>query len=178
MPYVKTAKVPPVRRSTFVKSVGLAYLKGYRVLTDGTVKGPRGPRRTYTYACGPQFSVSLGGKRAFPVRVAALLAFQLWGETAFREGVRITFRDGDNTNVTARNLFLTTAHQSRDKRKLTDEQVRAARKAWAFRQKTVVQIAREYGMGRSNARAMLLRQTYADVEMRDHTTPLHRRPAA
>jgi hypothetical protein len=160
----------PIRRTGATKNLGLAYMKGYRVQPDGRVRGPRGFRKLTSVGGRLAFSIKTPDNKPVQIYAAQLHAFQLWGATAVREGVYVSHRDGDRTNLAARNLILTTRIRY-GHRKLTANQVRYARKAYRLGRKSTVQLSRELGLGRYRMQDMLMERSYRWVEMHDHDCP-------
>ena len=153
----------------------LAIEQGYRISPNGEVIGKKGKvlapitdTRGYRY-----FNVREKGQRkTLKVLIHRLQAHSIFGEAIFEEGVHVRHLDGDARNNAQSNLALGSSHDNimdrtaTDRqvhavkaatvlRKLTDDQVRAAREARA-KGARVIDLAEEYGVVKGTM-SMLLR---------------------
>jgi hypothetical protein len=106
-----------------LQAVEAAYLRGYRVQEDGRFTSPSGkvlPYRTARFFRNP----ANPSEGTHCVRATSLAAYCFFGPKAVdkmaRQGFRLAFRDGDRTNLTRANVFLTPMNSHR--RRLSDEE--------------------------------------------------------
>lgn len=161
------------------RRVAEAYEKGYRVLEDGSVKGPKGPLRVALYGKQryPTFSTNWNGE-VFGVPVHALAAYCFFGDVYIESHFVIRHLDGNVLNLRKDNIALGThseneadkptdlrhsvaklARQSQGftpvNAKLTEEQVREIRQIYAsYNGKKLpsglaTQLASRYGVSRT-----------------------------
>ncbi len=143
-----------------------AAFRGYTVLADGSVVGPRGsPLSLQRVPSGHlRFNVSLGNDR-YPVFVHRLVAFNKYGEDALKERVEVRHLNGIPTDNRAENIGIGShsdnlmdqpaavrvrraKHASVSLRKLSDKQVSEMRsdraKGALYRE-----LCAEYGVSKS-----------------------------
>lgn len=98
-----------MRTTKNVEKVLLAYEKGYRVKADGSVWGPRGPRKIFYkkkryYA----FTVYISPGQRAPVLVHLLAAYQKFGGAALEAGIEVRHLNGDSSDNQESNLDIGT----------------------------------------------------------------------
>lgn len=154
---------------------------GYRVSTDGLVMSPSGKLRVVDLGAQGYARISVRpekGKNPTEVRIHKLVAYQKYGERAFREGMLVRHRDGNKANIKPRNILIGTQHQNMMDRPATERRAHAKKAALYTRKLSSEQadalrrdhdgglgykrLSKKYGISKSAVRSVLRRITYVD----------------
>jgi len=163
-----------------MRKVEQAYSKGYRVLEDGVLIGPRGPRKTQLNNDGYRYFSfrDFDNKYAY-CTVHRLAAYQWFGDELFKDGIEVRHLDSNRQNCARPNLALgTKVENNADKapevrqaiadaggralRSLSEEQVRQLRADRVAGANYDTLMAR-YGIARGTVSYIVNGKTYKKV---------------